>query len=342
MRSLPVLLAALALAPAAAQTGDVPADLASPEVVVQAAYEAIEREPGDGYDWDRWDSLFLDRAALVPNPEQSGGKLSVYSPAEFQWVVDARTAVGGPRDRGFQEEQTHAVVHRYGDVAQVTSAYRKHVWDDDEILGRGINAFQLVRQPDGAWKIASIVWDEEVGAGPIPARYGGTGGDTEAEVVSAPPSERFATPGAVVDAAYAVIQRPPGERHDWDLFRSLFLPQGVMIPNVEQTGGQFTALSPAGFANWIDRSTPYGTPQDRGVAEEEVHRVVEQYGDVAQVFSTYQKRFWDSDQVLGRGINSFQLVRHDGRWWIVGVAWDEEYPSPDHGGGPIPARYLGE
>ena len=257
------------------------------------------------------------------------------------WIVDARTPIGGPRNQGFQEEQTHAVVHRYGDVAQVMSPYQKHFWDDGQILGRGINAFQLVRQPSGAWKIVSIVWDEEVGAGPIPARYGGTGEDAPADD-PAVVSTRFGTPEAVVDAAYAIIQRAPGDRFDWDLLRSLFLPQGLMIPNVEQTVGAFTVLTPAGFAAWIDRHTPYGTAQDRGLAKEEVHRVVEQYGDIAQVMSTYQKRFYDSDQILGRGINSFQLVRHDGRWWIVGIVWDEEYDSPNHGGGPIPDRYLGD
>lgn len=52
---------------------------------------------------------------------------------------------------------------------------------------------------------------------------------------------------------------------------------------------------------------------------------------------TYEKRFADSEQSLGRGVNSFQLVYGDGRWWIASVAWDEE-----NGAGPLPARYLPE
>ena len=175
---LSLLVAALAALPAAAQTGVVPPDLASPEAVVQAAYEAIEREPGGVYDWDRNRTLFLDQALEIPSTEQSGGKLSVYSPAEFMWIVDARTPVGGPRDRGFQEEQTHAVVHRYGDVAQVFSTYQKRFWDSDQVLARGINSFQLVRH-DGRWWIVGIAWDEEYnspdhGGGPIPDRYVGS------------------------------------------------------------------------------------------------------------------------------------------------------------------------
>jgi hypothetical protein len=29
------------------------------------------------------------------------------------------------------------------------------------------------------------------------------------------------------------------------------------------------------------------------------------------------------------------MVRHDGRWWITQISWDEET-----GGGPITAKYL--
>ena len=145
-----------------------------------------------------------------------------------------------------------------------------------------------------------------------------------------------ASPEAIVAAAYEAIQRAPGESYDWTRFRSLFLPQARLIPNTEQRGGAFVVHTPDEFAALVDSFTVVGGPQDRGFAEEQIHAEVEQYGDVAQVFSTYQKRFYDSDEILGRGINSFQLVRHDGRWWIVGIVWDEET-----GAGPIPAAYGG-
>lgn len=173
MRTL-LLTASAALflaAPAAAQVAD-PADVASPEAIVEAAYEAIQRAPGEGYDWDRFRSLFLPQATLIPNAEQRGGAFVVHTPDDFIALVDSFTTVGGPADRGFAEEEVHRVVHRYGDVAQVFSTYEKRFWDSDEILGRGINSYQLVFDGD-RWWIAGIAWDEEVGAGPIPADYGG-------------------------------------------------------------------------------------------------------------------------------------------------------------------------
>lgn len=156
---------------ASAQTTyPLPADVASPEAIVLATYAAIERAPGEHYDWDRFYSLFLPQATLIPNTEQRGGNFVVHTPADFAALVDSFTVVGGPNDKGFAEEQIHYVLHRYGDVAQVFSTYQKHFWDDDNILGRGLNSFQLVYN-NGRWWVAGIAWDEEVGAGPIPPRY---------------------------------------------------------------------------------------------------------------------------------------------------------------------------
>lgn len=144
------------------------------------------------------------------------------------------------------------------------------------------------------------------------------------------------SPDAIVLAAYASIAREPGQPFDWDRFRSLFLPEARLIPNTEQRQGSFEVLTAEGFIEWIQAFTPPpGSANDQGFQEEQVSAEIVRYGDVAHVFSSYQKHFWGSDEILGRGINSFQLVQNGGRWWIAGIAWDEET-----GAGPIPAEYL--
>lgn len=143
------------------------------------------------------------------------------------------------------------------------------------------------------------------------------------------------SPEAIVLAAYAVIDRAPGEAYDCERFRSLFLPEARLIPNVEQTGGEFRVLTPEDFIAWAESVTDVGGPEDKGFQEEQIATTIERYGDVAHAFSTYAKWFWEGEEVLGRGINSFQLVRRDGRWWIVGIVWDEECCA-----GPIPEAYL--
>lgn len=111
-----------------------------------------------------------------------------------------------------------------------------------------------------------------------------------------------------------------------------------MIPNVEQTDGEFRVMSVPEFSEWIEgifaEHSPIGSDLDHGLREDEIHSVIEKYGDIALVMSTYERKPWDSPEVEGRGINGITLVRHDGRWWIASIVWDEE-----SGAGPIPPRY---
>ena len=159
-------------------------------------------------------------------------------------------------------------------------------------------------------------------------------GQTEIGAVVA---DDTATPESIVRATYESIARAPGDPYDWTRFRALFLPEAIMIPNTEQTGGVFRVMSPEDFIAWAESNTAVGGPSDRGFSEYEVSHRVERYGDIAQVFSTYAKRWGDDDAFIGRGINSFLLVNREGRWWISAIAWDEE-----NGAGPIPERYGGE
>jgi len=159
-------------------------------------------------------------------------------------------------------------------------------------------------------------------------------GSAQAQTRAAAPAD-VASPETIVLALYETVNREPGRNFDWVRMRTLFLPTATMIPAVEQTGGVFRILTVEDFINWIDQNTVVGGANDRGFQEEQIAQHVEQYGDIAQVFSTYQKHFWRDTNILGRGINSIQLVNNEGRWWIVSVIWDEEV-----GAGALPARYL--
>jgi hypothetical protein len=143
-----------------------------------------------------------------------------------------------------------------------------------------------------------------------------------------------ATPQALVDALYAIMARRPGEPFAWHTMRPLFLPTARLIPNTEQTAGEFRVLTVDEFIAWIDRVSVIGGPDDHGFQEEEIATRIEQFGDIAHAFSTYQKHFHGSDDILGLGINSIQMVRMDDRWWVSQIVWDEE-----SGAGPIPDRY---
>lgn len=168
--SLALLLVAT---PALAQEAD-PADVSSPEAIIAAVYASLDREAGENHDWARFVSLYLPEATLLPSPEQMNGEERVFTPQGYadhiNGLYETYNYLGGPNDRGFSETEVHQVVHRFGDVATVFSTYEKYPHGGDQMLGRGINSFQLVYR-SGRWWIVTGVWDEEIGAGPVPAEF---------------------------------------------------------------------------------------------------------------------------------------------------------------------------
>ncbi len=144
--------------------------------------------------------------------------------------------------------------------------------------------------------------------------------------VTANPAD-VASVDAIMRAVYEVISGPAGAKRDWNRMRSLFTSNARLMP-----------LAPNGLRSgtvedYINSSGPM--LERDGFFEQEIARTVEQYGDIAHVFSTYQARRSANGPVFMRGINSFQLVRHGGRWWVVSIMWQQEAP-----GRPIPPQYL--
>jgi hypothetical protein len=139
---------------------------------------------------------------------------------------------------------------------------------------------------------------------------------------------------AIMKAVYDVISGDAGQKRDWNRFRSLFHKDAKLIPTGKNAqtgvvGARF--LSPD---DYIQRAS--ATLEKDGFHERELSRKVDQYGNIAQVFSTYVSfRKKDDKEPFMRGINSFQLLNDGKRWWVVNIYWLAE--SPDN---PIPKQYL--
>lgn len=150
--------------------------------------------------------------------------------------------------------------------------------------------------------------------------------------------EDVASPEAIVAAVYRLISGPAereGER-DWARFRTLFLP-GVRFL-LTRWGDRRAGQQEEVLRQWdLDRFIAVARMFYRESAfwEREVWHRTERFGNVAHVFSTYESRVGSPDsEPVARGINSFQIVRTAGRWWIASVAWDVEVE-----GNPIPEEY---
>ena len=169
-----LLLAVLALAPGAAAQEALPAppptrpaDVASLDAILAAVYDVISGPAGRERDWDRFRSLFVPGARLIPTGRDADGNVRhrVLTPDEY-------IASSGPflLERGFFEAEIGRAVERYGPVVHLMSAYESRFREDDrEPFQRGVNSFQLL--DDGTrWWVVSIFWSAETPDNPIPAR----------------------------------------------------------------------------------------------------------------------------------------------------------------------------
>lgn len=160
---------------------------------------------------------------------------------------------------------------------------------------------------------------------------------TSAAAGAQAPSPQQTIDGVMIEL-YAAVTREPGQRFAWDRLRAIMLPGAIMLPQPRQLQGRSQVMSVDQFIAWIDAGTDptIGTGRDQGFYERQINLIVDQYGDVAQAFTTYEKGPYQPRQVIGRGINTVQLVRRDGLWWILSIAWDEENTA-----GPLPPKYRG-
>ena len=69
--------------------------------------------------------------------------------------------------------------------------------------------------------------------------------------------------------------------------------------------------------------------------EGELWRETRQFGDMAHVLSAYETRRSRGGEVMNRGVNSIQLFRRDGRWWISAMIWRREGKAVLIGDAPI-------
>jgi hypothetical protein len=133
---------------------------------------------------------------------------------------------------------------------------------------------------------------------------------------------------SIINAYYSVISGSKGFKYDPDSDQFLHAPNAI-ITRFNETGEfQRHTLS--------EEQKSLEQPYAEGFYEVETNRVVERYGNLAHVWSTYEMRESPDSKAFMRGINSISLYFKDNRWWIA--SWSTQYEGEEK----IPAKYLPE
>ena len=117
-----------------------------------------------------------------------------------------------------------------------------------------------------------------------------------------------------------------------EAFRELFLPTAQFTVLMHDTEEAKSAVETIHLEEFLELLKD---PYYEEFEEKELHKVVDEYNGIAQVFQTYQGK--DGDGYQEKGITSYQLVFIEDRWWIANLVW-----TGDSNGVAIPDIYLGK
>jgi hypothetical protein len=141
-----------------------PEDVGSVEGVLKAFYEVTNIAPGAPRQWARDRTLYVPWIRFVALGPGATGR-----PKVTVWTHDEFVAASDPLfEKGFVEREIHRVTRRYGNMVHVDSTYEFLEGTGSPVKGRGVNSLDLYF--DGQrWWVASVVWQSEDAAHPIPA-----------------------------------------------------------------------------------------------------------------------------------------------------------------------------
>lgn len=145
-----------------------PSDVATLDAILAAVYDSISGAKGKARNWDRFRSLFIPGARLIPAFKRPTGEFvtRVLTPEEF--IAGSGKFM---EEQGFFEHGIANHVETFANIAHAFSVYEgRHDTTDAKPFVRGINSIQLMN--DGKrWWVVTIFWQAEDAANPLPQKY---------------------------------------------------------------------------------------------------------------------------------------------------------------------------
>jgi len=145
-----------------------PADVNSLDAILAAIYDSISGAKGKARNWDRFRSLFIPGARLIPTFKRPTGEFVSRALTPEEFITSSGKFM---EEQGFFERAVANHVETFANIAQVFSVYEgRHDTADAKPFVRGINSIQLMN--DGKrWWVVTIFWQAEDPANPIPQKY---------------------------------------------------------------------------------------------------------------------------------------------------------------------------
>jgi hypothetical protein len=143
--------------------------------------------------------------------------------------------------------------------------------------------------------------------------------------------EIFQGPESLIRGLYTAVTFQPGTLPDWEYVRSFFIPEAVF--GVRKTRTNMEVLDLDGFVGWWLEDVEKHDLEKRGLEETIEKMKLIEYRNIAHCFVVYKVRILTPADSPGQlGLDSYSLMKKEGRWWIISVANDvitPQNPLPD-------------
>ena len=134
----------------------------------------------------------------------------------------------------------------------------------------------------------------------------------------------------LVTDAYKVITFKKGTTPDYVAMKSIFTPQATLY-NFREDSLTFYFID-----DFIEEFKAGNFAGELTAFDEvELGGETEYFGKIGHRISAYSTKFNGSEEIGERGVNSFQVLKVNGKWLINSIIWDIE-----KNGQPIPKRFL--
>jgi hypothetical protein len=141
----------------------------------------------------------------------------------------------------------------------------------------------------------------------------------------------FETPEGLVNALYDAVTFEAGHTPDWDWVKSMFIDEGIVVLRTSRE--ETSIFTVEGFVEDFTRFIEGSGVEQTGFVEKILRTKSMVLGDIAHVLVLYEAWIPGGERPPQQGVDSFQLIRKEDRWWIVSIT--NEIPTPEH---PVPAE----
>ena len=143
------------------------ADVKSVDGIIRTVYDVISGPAKQARDWNRFRSLFLPGARMIPSAAKPSANANrhMLSIEEYIERSDPLMLKGG-----FFESELSRRTEQFGNIAHVWSTYESRNAPGEKPFARGINSIQLIHDGE-RWWIIDIMWQGELPDRPLPKKY---------------------------------------------------------------------------------------------------------------------------------------------------------------------------